>query len=74
MRYLYEHAFMVYGWIGVPYDEEETRLAVQLMRKFNIVLHDGLTTNIDDMNAASAGISDDNQEIFLTSGIDCYKS
>ncbi len=42
MRYLYEHAFMVYGWIGVPFDEEETHLAVQLMRKFNIVLRDEL--------------------------------
>ena len=33
---------MVYGWIGVPFDEEETHLAVQLMRKFNIVLRDEL--------------------------------
>ena len=73
MRYLYEHAFIVYGWIGVPYDEEETHLAVQLMRKFNIVLRDRLAANNNDMHAASPGISDDNQEIFPKSGTDCYR-
>lgn len=73
MRYLYEHAFMVYGWIGVPFDEEETHLAVQLMRKFNIVLHDGLAANNDDMHAVSVGISDDDQQIFPKPGTDCFK-
>lgn len=73
MRYLYERAFFVYGWIGVPYDEEETHLAVQLMRKFHIVLRDGLAANNDDISAASVGISDDNQEIFPKPGTDCYK-
>ena len=73
MRYLYKHASIVFGWIGVPYDDEETQLAVQLMRKFNIVLHDGLAANNDDMNAASTSISDDNQEIFPKSGTDCYR-
>ena len=57
MRYLDEHASIVYGWIGVPYHEEETRLAVRLMRKFNIVLRDGLAANNDDMLAVSTGIS-----------------
>ncbi|KAL9119653.1 MAG: hypothetical protein Q9187_003794 [Circinaria calcarea] len=61
------------SWIGVPDDEEETYLAVQLMRKFNIVLRDGLAANNDDIHAASAGISDDNQEIFPKPGTDCYR-
>ena len=73
MRYLYEHAFIIYGWIGVPYNEEETRLAVHLMRKFNMVLRDGLAAYNDDMHAVSISISDDNPEIFPTPGTDCYR-
>ena len=73
MRYLYEHAFTVYGWIGVPYDEEETLSAVHLMCKFNILLRDGLAAYNDDIHAVAASISDENQQIFPKPGTDCFK-
>ncbi|KAI4089915.1 MAG: hypothetical protein L6R37_007971 [Teloschistes peruensis] len=73
MRYIYEHATLVYGWIGLPSDLEQNRLAIQLMRKFNKVLHEGLVTNNDDMNAVASQISPDNKEIFPEVGTDCYR-
>lgn len=50
---LYEHAFAVYGWIGVLYEEEEeeeeeVRLAVVRMRRFPIVLRDGSDKHNDE--------------------------
>ncbi|KAI4253558.1 MAG: hypothetical protein LQ352_003619 [Teloschistes flavicans] len=73
MRYIYEHATLVYGWIGLPSDPEQNRLAIQVMRKFNQVLHEGLKANNDDMNAVASQISPDNKEIFPDEGTDCYR-
>ncbi|KAL8660558.1 MAG: hypothetical protein Q9202_006412 [Teloschistes flavicans] len=73
MRYIYEHATVVYGWIGLPSDPEQNRLAIQVMRKSNQVLHEGLKANNDDMNAVASQISPDNKEIFPDEGTDCYR-
>lgn len=74
MAYLYKHAIAVYGWIGVPHDEEEIRLAIALMKRFHLVLRDGLAEHNDDMNKVSTTISPDMEDIFpATVGSECYK-
>jgi hypothetical protein len=38
MREIYENAELVVGWLGVPFDERETQLAVAQMQRFHQVL------------------------------------
>ncbi|KAL8908306.1 MAG: hypothetical protein Q9171_005514 [Xanthocarpia ochracea] len=73
MRYIYEHANMVFGWLGVPFSDEETSLATSIMRNFNIVLRDGLAEHNGNMNAVAAQISPSNKDIYPEPGTDCYK-
>ncbi|KAL8782093.1 MAG: hypothetical protein Q9213_005704 [Squamulea squamosa] len=73
MKYIYEHATMVFGWLGVPFDEEETSLAIGLMRKFNIVLHDGLAKHNNDMSIVATKISPTSKDIYPEPDTDCYK-
>ncbi|KAL8731237.1 MAG: hypothetical protein Q9181_004365 [Wetmoreana brouardii] len=72
MRYNYEHATMVFGWLGVPFDEKETSMAVRVMRKFHIVLRDGLANHKGDMGAVATQISPSNKDIHPEPGTDCY--
>ncbi|KAI4112759.1 MAG: hypothetical protein LQ338_008277 [Usnochroma carphineum] len=73
MKYIYEHASMVYGWLGVPRDEEETSLAIEVMTKFKRVLLDKITEANGDIYAAFTQISPSDKEIFPEPGTDCYK-
>lgn len=74
MADLHKNAFAVYGWIGVPHDEEQIRLAVALMRKFHIVLRDGLAKHNDDLNKVATTISPDMKNFFPTTvDSECYK-
>lgn len=58
----------------VPHDEEEIRLAVTLMRKFHVVLRDGLAKHNDDINKVCTTISPDMKDIFPgTVNSDCYR-
>ncbi|MCJ1366779.1 hypothetical protein MMC16_005909 [Acarospora aff. strigata] len=74
MRHIYENAHAVYGWLSLPFDERETALAAQLMRKFNELLHDGLQANNDDIHAASVTISDKDLDIFPHPDTECHKA
>jgi hypothetical protein len=38
MREIYENAELVVGWLGVPFEERETRLAIEQMKRFQQVL------------------------------------
>jgi hypothetical protein len=38
MREIYENAELVLGWLGVPFEDRETRLAVEQMQRFQQVL------------------------------------
>ncbi|KAL8849898.1 MAG: hypothetical protein Q9221_005164 [Calogaya cf. arnoldii] len=74
MSYIYEHAFAVYGWIGLPHDQEEIRLALTLMEKFDIVLSDALAKHNNDMDKVTTTIYSDNEDIFHeTPDSECYK-
>ncbi|KAK5135055.1 hypothetical protein LTR08_005715 [Meristemomyces frigidus] len=73
MKEIYEKASKVWGWLGVPYDEEETRLAIQLMKRFNLALADGLARTDGDMNAASTQLSAKDQSLFPFPGTGTYK-
>ncbi|KAL8765605.1 MAG: hypothetical protein Q9209_007387 [Squamulea sp. 1 TL-2023] len=73
MKYIYEHATTVFGWLGVPFDKEETSLAIRLMRKFNIVLRDGLAKHNGDMSIVATEISPSNKDIYPEPDTDCYK-
>lgn len=63
MAYIYKHAFAICGWIGVPHDEEEVRLAVALMKKTHIFLRDGLAEHDGDMKKVSTSITPENEDI-----------
>ncbi|KAL8651548.1 MAG: hypothetical protein Q9226_004655, partial [Calogaya cf. arnoldii] len=70
MSYIYGHAFAVYGWIGLPHDEEEVRLAVILMEKFDNVL----AKHNDDLYKVITTIYLDNKDILPEiPGSECYK-
>jgi hypothetical protein len=56
MKGIYEGAAGTFAWLGVPYDEQETRLAIQLMQRFNKNLHDGLRDNNNDIDIVLRGI------------------
>ncbi|KAL8874530.1 MAG: hypothetical protein Q9198_006877 [Flavoplaca austrocitrina] len=74
MEYIYKHAYAVYGWLGIPHDEEEVRLAVSLMQRFHIIIRDGLAKHNDDMNKVSTTISPDDTDIFPEIvDSDCYR-
>lgn len=74
MREIYENANAVYGWLSLPFDEQETALAIPLMRKFNKLLRDGLQANNDDIYAASTTISEKNLDIFPHPDTECHKA
>ena len=42
MKDIYQRADTVFPWLGLPFDDEETRLAVELMREFYLYLSKGL--------------------------------
>ena len=74
MEYIYKHAYTVYGWLGIPHDAEEVRLAVSLMAKFHSIIRDGLAKYNNDMNKVSTTISPDNKDIFPENAdSDCYR-
>ena len=74
MAYIYKHALFVYGWIGVPHHEEEVRLAVALMRRFHVVIRDGLPKHNGDMNKVCTTISPDMKDIFpVAVESECYR-
>lgn len=56
MKEIYEGAASTFAWLGIPFDEEETKLAVELMRDFNKYLHSGLRANNDDIEIVLRGI------------------
>lgn len=57
MAEIYEKAKVIYAWLGVPFDEEETRKAVALMREFNKFLREGLARQNNDLRPVTATIN-----------------
>lgn len=75
MRQIYEEADSVYAWLGVPFDEGETKLGVEKMRTFNGILRDALHANDEDIFAASMTISANDPTIYsLDNSSDCHKA
>ena len=56
MKDIYEHADHIFAWLGVPLDEQETKLAVKMMRDFSLYIAEGLKDN-EDMGAILAAIT-----------------
>lgn len=59
MAEIYQKAEVIYAWLGVPFDEEETRKGVALMREFNIFLRKGLERCDGEMRLVAATITTD---------------
>lgn len=59
MKAIYEGAICIYGWIGLPFDFEETRQAVIMMRECNKYLREGLQDNNDDIGIVFNKITKD---------------
>lgn len=59
MAEIYEKAEVIYAWLGVPFDEEETRNAYALMREFNKFLRKGLERHGGDLGPVTAAINTD---------------
>lgn len=63
MRSIYEGSNRVYTWLGIPFEEEETRLAVKLMKDCNQYLYHKQHVEMMDINDISAGL-DASHEFF----------
>lgn len=50
MKRIYENANYIFAWLGLPDDEDNARLAVDLMADFNRYLQTGLAENKDDID------------------------
>lgn len=50
MKKIYEGAASIFAWLGVPYNERETNLAVEPIHSFTEYLHDSLHRNNDDID------------------------
>lgn len=50
MKEIYERADRIFAWLGLPFDEEETRIAVKLMHDFHVYLFEGLKKHNDDID------------------------
>ncbi|KAH7396534.1 heterokaryon incompatibility protein-domain-containing protein [Phaeosphaeria sp. MPI-PUGE-AT-0046c] len=57
MKDIYESAANIFAWLGVPCNEQETKLAVKLMSKFNEHIVDTLRDNNNDNNFLSRSIN-----------------
>ena len=57
MKTIYEQAICIYGWLGLPYNDEETRQAVIMMRECNKYLREGLRDNDDDIGIVFSKIT-----------------
>ncbi|KAL8695328.1 MAG: hypothetical protein Q9218_000227 [Villophora microphyllina] len=55
---------MVYGWLGAPFDEDETFLAVQLMGRLRIALQDALKAHDGDPYEALKQMASNNEDVF----------
>ena len=73
MRYIYEHASIVFGWLGAPVSEGDIVMAVRLMRRCKVILRDGLAEHDDNMNAVATTIAPSNKDIFPEPDTDCYR-
>jgi len=47
MKDIYQNAKYIFAWLGIPFDEEEMKLAVKMMHDMNQYLKDGLADNGD---------------------------
>jgi hypothetical protein len=61
MKEIYESATAIYGWLGLPFDNNEARLAVVLMRSFNTLLRNGLAAHENDINQVAKTINSSTQ-------------
>ncbi|KAL1612739.1 hypothetical protein SLS60_000968 [Paraconiothyrium brasiliense] len=68
MKEIYECADGVFAWLGVPFDEEETRLGVELMREFNVFLRTELQNFNDDIGTVLMGINESHPSFPTTPG------
>lgn len=59
MAEIYQKAEVIYAWLGVPFDEEETKMAVKLMREFNQFLREGLERHGGDLRPVTASMNTD---------------
>jgi hypothetical protein len=57
MKQIYERATAIYGWLGLPFDDNKARLAVTPMRSFNTFLRHGLAAHNDDISEVAATIT-----------------
>ncbi|KAI4187164.1 MAG: hypothetical protein L6R41_002991 [Letrouitia leprolyta] len=65
MKYIYDHATSVCGWIGMPHDQEEVTLAVQLMYKITEALWKEL--KVSNFNCKIDGINMEENLNIMTS-------
>lgn len=59
MAEIYQKAEVVYAWLDVPFDEEETRLGVKLTRQFNQFLREGLERCGGDLRPVTVSMTTD---------------
>ncbi|KAF2237040.1 hypothetical protein EV356DRAFT_512308 [Viridothelium virens] len=73
MKAIYEGARVVFGWLGIPPNEEEHMQAIALMGRFNLALREGLEKNTDDMDKVTTGLPADNPNLYPVPNTDTYK-
>lgn len=74
MKEIYERATAIYGWLGLPFDDDEVRLAVTLMRSFNAFLRDGLAAHNDDISEVATTITSSTHGWPTVANVDSWKA
>lgn len=75
MRHIYDHAFSVYVWLELPCDEEETRLAVEMMEKCSQRMDDDFKANNNQLlYATSLKLAERDSETAPEPGTERYRA
>lgn len=73
MKEIYERATIIYGWLGLPFDDNEARLAVTLMRSFNTFLRDGLAAHNNNISHVAKTITSSTHGWPTVANVDSWK-
>ncbi|KAI9691716.1 MAG: hypothetical protein M1822_007788 [Bathelium mastoideum] len=73
MKAIYEGARVVFGWLGVPSNEERITQAIALMGRFNLTLREGLEKNDGDVDRFTTELSGDDPNLYPFPHTDTYE-
>lgn len=71
MKTIYDKASAVFCWLGLPFDNEETKQACSMMSRLRVLLQDGLQEHKDDLYIVLTTLND-THDVFPIPSSDAY--